>query len=77
MNPRIDPAIIAEAYEDDPDSAASEYGAEFRTDIADFIGRAVVEACIEAGCHERRRLVPRGADTWHLSTPPAAAARTA
>jgi hypothetical protein len=53
MNPKIDPAIIAEAYEDDPESAASEYGAEFRTDIADFIGRAVVEACIEAGCHER------------------------
>jgi hypothetical protein len=53
MNPRIDPAIIAEAYEDDPESAASEYGAEFRTDIADFISRAVVEACIEPGCHER------------------------
>ena len=53
MNPKIDPAIIAEAYEDDPESAASEYGAEFRTDIADFIGRAVVDACVEPGCHER------------------------
>jgi hypothetical protein len=53
MNPKIDPAIIAEAYEDDPESAASEYGAEFRTDIADFIGRAVVDACVEVGCHER------------------------
>lgn len=53
MNPRIDPAIIEEAYQDDPESAASEYGGEFRSDIADFISRAVVEACIEAGCHER------------------------
>lgn len=53
MNPKIDPAIIAEAYEDDPESAASEYGAEFRSDIADFISRQVVEACIEVGCHER------------------------
>lgn len=53
MNPKIDPAIIAEAYEDDPESAASEYGGEFRSDIADFISRQVVEACIEAGCHER------------------------
>jgi hypothetical protein len=53
MNPRIDPEIIKEAFEDDPESAASEYGAEFRTDIADFISRAVVEACIEPGCHER------------------------
>jgi hypothetical protein len=53
MNPKIDPAIIAEAYEDDPESAASEYGAEFRTDIADFIGRVVVDACVESGCYER------------------------
>ena len=36
MNPRIDPAIIEEAYQDDPESAASEYGGEFRSDIADF-----------------------------------------
>jgi hypothetical protein len=53
MNPRVDPAIIAEAYEDDPESAASEYGGEFRTDIADFVSRQIVEACIESGCHER------------------------
>jgi hypothetical protein len=53
MNPSIDPAIIAEAYEDDPESAASEYGAEFRTDIADFISRAIVEACVEPACFER------------------------
>jgi hypothetical protein len=53
MNPRIDPEIIAEAYEDDAESAASEYGAEFRTDIADFISRSVVDACVEPGCHER------------------------
>ena len=52
-NPKIDPAIIAEAYEDDPESAASEYGGMFRSDIADFVSRAVVEACIEPGVHER------------------------
>jgi hypothetical protein len=53
MNPRVDSEIIAEAYEEDAESAASEYGAEFRSDIADFISRAVVEACVEWGCHER------------------------
>lgn len=53
MNPCIPPTIIAQAYEEDPESAASEYGAEFRSDIADFVSRAVVEACIEPGCHER------------------------
>jgi hypothetical protein len=49
MNPLIDPAIIAEAYEDDPESAAAEYGAEFRDDIADFVPRAIIDACTVSG----------------------------
>jgi hypothetical protein len=53
MNPRVDQVVIAEAFEEDPESAASEYGGEFRTDIADFVSRQIVEACIELGCHER------------------------
>ena len=53
MNPTLDPDVIARAFEDDPLSAAAEYGAEFRTDIADFISRAVVEACVEPGVFER------------------------
>jgi len=60
MNSQIDPAIIAEAYEDDPESAASEYGAEFRSDIADFVSRAVVEACIDPGTHERPFIAAAG-----------------
>ncbi len=53
MNSTVPAADIAEAYEDDPISAASEYGAQFRSDIADFIGRETVEACIEDGIFER------------------------
>ena len=53
MNPGVDPEIIAEAYEDDPESAVCEYGGEFRDDIADFISRAIVEACVEPGLFER------------------------
>jgi hypothetical protein len=49
MNPRLDPAIIAEAYEDDPASAAAEYGAEFRDDINDFVPREVIDACTVRG----------------------------
>ena len=52
MNPLIDPAIIAEAYEDDPASAAAEYGGEFRNDIAAFVPREVVDACIVPGRYE-------------------------
>jgi hypothetical protein len=37
MNASIDPAIIAEAYESDPESARAEYGAEFRDDLSDYI----------------------------------------
>lgn len=44
MNPGIDPRIIAEAYEDDPEAARAEYGAEFRDDLADFITRETVDA---------------------------------
>lgn len=53
MNPRIDPAIIAEAYEDDPEAARAEYGAEFRDDLADWITRETVDAVTAWGCRER------------------------
>lgn len=56
MNPAIDPAVIAEAYEDDPAAAAAEYGAEFRSDIDDFVAREVVEACTVAGRYELARV---------------------
>jgi hypothetical protein len=49
MNPRLDPAIIEEAYQDDPASAAAEYGAEFRDDINDFVPREVIDACTVRG----------------------------
>ena len=52
MNPRIDPAIIAEAYEDDPEAARAEYGAEFRDDLADFITREAIDAVTMWGRHE-------------------------
>jgi hypothetical protein len=53
MNPTLDPAVIAQAYEDDPEAAAAEIGAEFRSDIAAFISREAVEACVSHGIFER------------------------
>ena len=49
MNPSIDPAIIAEAYEEDPEAARAEYGAEFRDDLADFVTRETVDAVTMIG----------------------------
>ena len=52
MNPGLDPALVAAAYEEDPANAAAEYGAEFRSDIDAFVAREVVEACTPAGIFE-------------------------
>lgn len=52
MNPLIDPALIAEAYEEDPANAAAEFGAQFRDDIAAFVTREIVDACTVRNRHE-------------------------
>ena len=52
MHPNMDTAQMLQDYEDDPESAASEYGAEFRNDLADFVSRDVVEACTMPGRFE-------------------------
>jgi hypothetical protein len=53
LNPTIDPSAIARAREMDPEAARSEWDAEWRTDIADFISRRAVLACVESGVLER------------------------
>jgi hypothetical protein len=52
MNPTVPESVIEEAYENDPASAAAEYGAEFRTDVETFISREVVDAAVVQGRHE-------------------------
>jgi hypothetical protein len=52
MNPTVPESVIAEAYEDDPASAAAEYGAEFRSDVETFVSREVVDAAVVPGRHE-------------------------
>lgn len=46
MNPTVPQRVIDGAMERDPASASSEYGAQFRSDIADFASREAVEACV-------------------------------
>jgi hypothetical protein len=53
MNSRIDPDFIAEEYEKDPESARCEFGADFRSDLSDFIPRGALDAVVEYGCYER------------------------
>jgi hypothetical protein len=44
MNPSLDRRVVDEAFARDPVAAAAEYDANFRSDVASFISREVVEA---------------------------------
>jgi hypothetical protein len=46
MNPTVDAALIAKAYQEDESAASAEYGAQFRRDIESFVSREAVEACV-------------------------------
>jgi hypothetical protein len=52
MNPTIEKRVIDDAYERDPANAEAEYGAQFRSDIAAFVDREVIEAAVPPGCYE-------------------------
>src|SRR5262249_11724019 len=51
MNPTVDAGIIAEADEVDQAVGAAEWGAQFRSDLEQFITREAVEACTVLGRH--------------------------
>jgi hypothetical protein len=53
LNPSLEQSFIDRAYAKDPISAASEYGAEFRGDLASYITLESVLRCVEKGCVER------------------------
>jgi hypothetical protein len=52
MNPTISQEKIDEETEADPQKAAAEYGAEFRSDVAAYVEREVVEAAVVPGRFE-------------------------
>ncbi len=74
MNPRIASAIIAEAYEADPEAARAEYGAEFRDDLADFVTREIVDAVT---CWGRTELPFQPGVTYHAFCDPSGGANDA
>jgi hypothetical protein len=55
MNPSVDERVIAEAYARDESAARAEYGAEFRRDLEDYVGR---EALMAVVARDRRELPP-------------------
>jgi hypothetical protein len=67
MNPTIPDEVIAEAYENDPASAAAEYGAQFRTDVETFVAREVIDQVTAPGRHE---LPPTSGLAYHAFCDP-------
>jgi hypothetical protein len=49
MNPTVPGRILDEAFERDPVSAEAEYGAQFRSDIATFLDRSLLDAATDTG----------------------------
>jgi hypothetical protein len=52
FNPSIDQAEIDAALERDPEAAGAEWLSEWRSDLTEFLDRAVIEACVVPGRHE-------------------------
>jgi hypothetical protein len=53
MNSSVPQAFIDQAIEKDPQKAAAEYLAQFRSDLEAYVSREVVEACTDKGVLER------------------------
>jgi hypothetical protein len=52
MNPTVPQEFVDAEFERDPASAAAEYGAEFRSDAAEFVSMDVLDACTADGVFE-------------------------
>ena len=67
MNPTLRQKTIDRAYEKDPVAASSEYGAQFRSDVAGFLSVEAVAACVVP---ERYELAPRTERTFYAFCDP-------
>jgi hypothetical protein len=68
MNPNLPQSVIEQAYEEDPESARAEYGAEFRSDLETFVSPEAVTACTVRG---RLELPPAGRLSYKAFVDPA------
>src|SRR6266566_2838830 len=56
LNPSLRQSVIDRAFEENPESAAAEYGAEFREPMTAYLTRELIERCIDKGITARVRL---------------------
>ncbi|MGO9048355.1 MAG: hypothetical protein ACLQFW_15960 [Xanthobacteraceae bacterium] len=74
FNPTLSQRVIDRAVERDAAAARSEYFAEFRSDLSDFVSRAAVEGCV---IPDRRELTPMHSAHYEAFCDPSGAARDA
>jgi hypothetical protein len=63
MNPSLSENVVRRAIERDPIAAAAEYGAQFRSDVSNFVDREIVMANVMANTRE----IPPAAGTLYSS----------
>lgn len=70
MNPTVprDGEFLTRQFEENPANFVSEYAAEFRNDLEQFVSLDVVQAAVDAKCFERP---PETGKTYHLFIDPA------
>lgn len=71
MNPTLRDSVIARAFTEDPESARSEYGAEFRHDVSQAFPSELIEAAV---VHGRWQLPPVDGLTYFAFCDPAGGA---
>jgi hypothetical protein len=49
LSPSLSQRVVDRAYEEDPEAASAEYGAEFRGDLSTFVARDAIEASVSHG----------------------------
>ena len=49
MNSSLSQKVVDRAFEEDPEAASAEYGADFRGDLEIFVSREAIAACVAAG----------------------------
>jgi hypothetical protein len=67
MNPSLDERVVHRAMQNDRAAAMAEYGAEFRSDICNFVDRDIIEANVMTGVRE---LMPSNATTYRAFADP-------
>ena len=72
MNPIVPQSFIDAAFEADPVSAASEYGATFRNDVAGWADRTLIDAAVDNGVTVRP---PRQGTAYRSGCDPSGGAR--